>query len=99
MNTTNTRTHRSWRRLILGDDRDPRIELSEIFEQPVSGAGAPRRAVEWATHVLDRAEIDPVARPVTAIRALRDAERRLGLKSATYLVSLLRNPVRVPPPA
>lgn len=69
--------------LLFGDSRDPREELAEIFDVPVpKHAGVQPEALAWARTVIDPAATDEVA----AIAALRDAEPRLGLKSATYLV-------------
>ena len=74
-----------FKRLLVGDHRDPRIELGEIF-----GAAAPAHdvlpeALAWARRVVDPAEVGEVE----AIRKLRQAEPKLGLRSAAYLANRL----------
>lgn len=70
--------------LIFGDRRDPREELAEVFNAPVpTSGGIQPEALSWAMETLDRAE---VSGEVEAIRRVRQAEPRLGLRSATYLV-------------
>ncbi len=71
-----------WQRRIFGDKRDPRQELADILGTSVpSGGDVQPEALEWA-----RSQVDADAMTeVEAIKALRDAEPRLGLKSATYL--------------
>lgn len=69
--------------LLTGDDRDPREELVEIFSADSRSASL-ARARDWAKGIIDGREI--VAEDqVRVIGALRKAEPRLGLKSATYL--------------
>lgn len=72
----------SIKRLFLGDARDPREELGEIFDVPVPAHGDLQpEALAWA-HTI----IDPVSMSEhEAIHELRKAEPKLGLKSATYL--------------
>lgn len=74
------------KRLLTGDERDPRIELGEIFGVGVPDHGGVQpEALAWA-----RAIVDPDAMSeVEAIRRLRQAEPQLGLKSATYLAGRL----------
>lgn len=72
----------NWERQLFGDRRDPREELAEIFGTAVPASGEVQpEALEWA-----RAQVDVEATTeLEAIRVLRAAEPRLGLKSATYL--------------
>ncbi|QCV87781.1 hypothetical protein FEZ32_04820 [Acidipropionibacterium jensenii] len=72
-----------WERQPFGDHRDPREELSTIFgvDIPASGNVQPE-ALEWACGVVDVS----VMSQVEAIKVLREAEPRLGLRSARYLV-------------
>lgn len=72
-----------WERQLFGDHRDPREELSTIFgvDIPASGVVQPE-ALEWARGVVDVS----VMSQVEAIKVLREAEPRLGLRSARYLV-------------
>lgn len=74
----------SVRRAVFGDHREPTEELTEIF----GGPSAEQAAVTWGTGVLLDAGV-PVEDQLRAIRALRQAEPRLGLKAATYLAGLL----------
>ncbi len=72
--------------LLFGDNRDPRVELGEIF-----GVGVPQsgniqpEALAWARTIVDPTN----SNEVQAIRDLRRTEPRLGLKSATYLARRL----------
>ena len=72
--------------LLFGDNRDPRVELGEIFgvDVPDSGEVQPE-ALAWARTVVDPTN----SNQVEAIRELRRAEPRLGLKSTTYLARRL----------
>lgn len=72
-----------WERQLFGDHRDPREELSTIFgvDIPASGNVQPE-ALEWARGVVDVSAMSQVE----AIKVLREAEPRLGLRSARYLV-------------
>lgn len=74
-------------RLAFGDHRDPREEIDALFATPDSQDGD-RRAADWAHGVVERAGI-PAGSTVEVIAALRTAEPRLGLKSATYLAESL----------
>lgn len=75
--------------LLIGDRRDPREELAEIFHTEVPrSADAPPAAIDWARTTLTAASIDTTS-VVAAIAALRKAEPKLGLKSATYLAERL----------
>jgi hypothetical protein len=74
-------------RLAFGDHRDPRAELDAIFSSPGSSDGLQRGAA-WAEGVLGEAGI-PTGNTMQAIAALRRAEPRLGLKSATFLAEHL----------
>lgn len=78
------------KRMILGDDRDPREVLAEIFDVPAPQGGSPQpEAVSWARDVLAGAGVDPRQDPVRAIAVLRRADGRLGLVTTKYLVSHL----------
>lgn len=46
------------------------------------------RGTAWAISVLQDADIDPHDQPVRAIKALRDADRRIGLAAGRFLVDL-----------
>ena len=73
-------------RLLTGDDRDPRIELGEIFGVGVPSHGDVQpEALAWARTIVDPAGVSEVE----AIRELREAQPDLGLKSATYLADRL----------
>lgn len=72
----------SIKRLLSGDNRDPRRELAEIFDTTVPSHGDVQpEALIWADGIIDQSAMSEVE----AIHALRQAEPRLGLKSATYL--------------
>jgi len=73
--------------LLRGDRRDPRIELREVFGETGSVDRPDSAPVLWARGVLDSHGVAREDR-VRAIRELRRAERRLGLKSATYLAAI-----------
>lgn len=73
-------------RLLSGDDRDPRVELGEIFGVGVPAHGDVQpEALAWAKTVVDPSAVSEVE----AIRKLRQAQPKLGLKSATYLANRL----------
>ena len=76
-------------RILFGDHREPTVELTEIFGPAADQGTAVDRAVRWGEGVLSDASI-PSTSEVAAIAALRKAEPRLGLKSATYLAGLLK---------
>lgn len=70
--------------LLVGDREDPRQRLSALFGGEVPGTGQPPPpALEWARGVL-AAQPGPVSE-VEAVRLLRGAEPRLGLKPAQFL--------------
>ncbi|MFN8047937.1 MAG: hypothetical protein U0P48_05080 [Ancrocorticia sp.] len=72
--------------LLFGDNRDPRVELGEIFGVGVPDSGDIQpEALAWARTVVDPTN----SNEVKAIHDLRQAEPRLGLKSATYLARRL----------
>lgn len=81
----------SLKNLILGDHRNAREEIVEIFGtgKGPDTAEAINRATTWADGVLRDAGIPP-SKQVDAIAEIRKAEPRLGLKSATHLASLLK---------
>ena len=68
----------SLRRLLFGDRSDPRAELEDAF-----GAD---HGVAWAQTIVASAGVD-AADEVAVIRAIRQAERRLGLAAATHLAA------------
>ncbi|ATG53239.1 hypothetical protein CFK38_12515 [Brachybacterium vulturis] len=43
-------------------------------------------ATTWATETLRSAQLDPSTAPLRSLRALRRADRRLGVLAARYLV-------------
>ena len=71
---------------IMGDRRDPRAVLETIFGTTAQGAGPQPEARRWAHDALAECGVDPATSAVEAIKVLRDAEPRLGLKTATFLV-------------
>lgn len=80
----------SVKRALFGEHRDPAGELTEIFAtDSVGHTVAVDRAVAWARAVLAEAGV-PAPNEVSVIAALRTADPRLGLKTATYLNHLLR---------
>lgn len=76
-------------KLIVGDRDDPRTELGSLFGEPATGPGAPPSALAWGQDRLTDAGVDPRVDQLKAIKILRDAEPRLGLKSAKYLTDVL----------
>lgn len=78
------------KRLLVGDRRDPREELAELFHTAVpEGGSPPQEALSWGREVLERADVNPGEDAVRAISVLRADNSDLGLKSATYLVNHL----------
>lgn len=73
-------------KLIVGDHRDPRVELGELF--PSEGGDALQGAREWGLSVIDAAGVSPHDQ-LRVIKALRDADPRLSLKPATFLAERL----------
>jgi hypothetical protein len=70
-------------RTLLGDQRDPREELSAIFDVPMpNGGDIQPEPLAWAKARLSEANVQD---PLAAIKELREAEPRLSLKTATYL--------------
>lgn len=75
-----------WQRSLFGDHRDPREELAEIFGAAVPKSGDIQpEALGWARDQVDAGTVSQVE----AVKTLREAEPRLGLKSATYLAERL----------
>lgn len=71
-----------WQRLLLGDHRDPREELAEIFGAAIPHSGDTQpEALDWARNQLGSDREDQLE----AVKKLREAEPRLSLKTATYL--------------
>jgi len=72
-------------RLLSGDDVDPRAALDELFpgdeERTSHDIG-----VAWAAERLRAAGVDPAVAPLAGIKTLRDAEPRLDLAPARYLI-------------
>ncbi|MDV6272351.1 hypothetical protein R3Q06_02450 [Rhodococcus erythropolis] len=87
---TGDRDPMSFKNMITGDHRDPKDELVDIFGTDQERDAALDRATEWARGVVSAAEV-PASNQIAAIAALRAAEPRLGLKSATHLAALLVN--------
>ncbi|CAD5990965.1 hypothetical protein [Agreia sp. COWG] len=75
--------------LIVGDHRDPRDEIQEIFPAQATSSSE-QVASEWARSVLESAEVE-ASNEVSAIAALRKAEPRLGLKSAVFITKTVNN--------
>lgn len=74
-------------RWVLGDRRDPRDELAELFgDAPSSGGDIQPRCLAWARNHVDATTMTDVE----MIRAFRTEEPRLGLKSAAYLARRVR---------
>jgi len=71
---------------MIGSSRTPgqraRAQLAQLF----GGAEGEERAVAWARDVLAQDGLDAARSPLRSLRALRRAERRLGLVTARYLV-------------
>lgn len=76
-------------RLIAGDRRDPRVVLEEVTGTASKSGSPPADALEWGRAVLAAEGVDALVSPVEAIRALREAEPRLGLRTAKYLAEHL----------
>ena len=74
---------------MIGQQVDPlgraRREVLGLF----ADEGASQRATAWARGILAAEGIDPRAQQLQAIRALRRAERGLGLAAARYLLTLV----------
>ncbi|TFD52953.1 hypothetical protein E3T55_05965 [Cryobacterium frigoriphilum] len=75
---------------IFGDRVDPRLRLEKIFGEKSTAAGPPPSARAWAVATLELAGIDPAVAEVRAIKCLLDAEPRLTLRPAGYLVKVAR---------
>ncbi len=72
-------------RLLSGDHIDPRAALDELF--PGDEARSSHEiAVAWAADRLRTAGVDPAVAPLAGIKTLRDAEPRLDLAPARYLI-------------
>jgi hypothetical protein len=84
--------------MILGDHRDPSVQLRELFgRSTVEGSGADsatavpnsvRPAIVWGHGVIEAAGITADQQLLT-IKALRDAEPRLDGRPALHLAKLL----------
>ncbi|MCS5724071.1 hypothetical protein N1028_13930 [Herbiconiux sp. CPCC 203407] len=73
---------------IFGDREDPRVRLQALFGGTLPAGGQPpRSAVVWARDVLSRSGSLDSHDTVMKIRDLRRAEKRLTLKSATFLAA------------
>jgi len=71
---------------VFGDREDPRVRLQALFGGALpSGGQPPQPAVVWAHEVLGRGGFAKSRDVVTKVRELRKADRRLTLKSATFL--------------
>jgi hypothetical protein len=69
-------------RLLTGDARDPRRVLADVF---ATDAEPERAAITWAKARLGEAGVDAASDPISAIKTIREAEPRLGLKTSKYL--------------
>ena len=71
---------------LFGDKVDPRRRLETLFGDVSISTGPPPAAREWAARTLFESQIDPLAAELAAIKVLRDAQPRLTLRSAVFLV-------------
>lgn len=69
-----------WRRPA----QDAETEIRGLFADD----SALERGAAWAISVLQDADIDPHDQPVRAVKAIRDADRRLSLIAARRLMDL-----------
>lgn len=76
------------KRLLVGDDRDPRAVIEEVFAVADAAGTAYSRALAWASVQL-AAEGVSSEDEVSAIRVIREAEPALGLKTSRYLAHQL----------
>jgi len=76
------------KRLLVGDDRDPRAVIDEVFALAEAGGDAHSRALAWASMQL-AAEGVPTEDELSAIRVISEAEPALGLKTSRYLAHQL----------
>ena len=71
---------------VIGGTEDPRVRLRALFGGALPSRGQPAQpAVVWAHEVLSRGGFSNSGEVVTKVRELRKADRRLTLKSATFL--------------
>ena len=75
--------------MMIGGASDPAVRAEQEIKALFAGDDVIAHAVDWARDVLMDKGIDPSAHPLRAIRALRRADRRLGLVPARYLVDAL----------
>jgi len=71
---------------MIGGTTDPagraRKQLHRLFPDDPELSGA----VSWARETLRSAALEPSTAPLRSMRALRRADRRLGVVAARYLV-------------
>lgn len=73
---------------FIGGWRRPAHEAQMQVRALFADEAALERGRAWAISVLQDADIDPVDQPVRAIRALRNADRRISLIAGRFLVDL-----------
>lgn len=72
--------------MLFGNSTNPIDEIRTIFHQHEDPVAA---AQEWATTLLQEANIDPAKQPMAAIKKIREQEKAFSLKGATYLFETL----------
>ncbi|MCT1776509.1 hypothetical protein [Brachybacterium sp. p3-SID957] len=72
--------------MMIGGAADPAARAEQEIKALFAGDDVIAHAVDWARGVLMDKGVDPSAHPLRAIRALRRADRRLGVVPARYLV-------------
>ncbi len=71
---------------MISSSRTPSDRARAQIAQLFGGEQGEERAVAWALGVLEHAGLDASRAPLRSMRALRRAERRLGLVAGRYLV-------------
>ncbi|MGP5055125.1 hypothetical protein ACTXJ3_08520 [Brachybacterium paraconglomeratum] len=71
---------------MISSSRTPSDRARAQIAQLFGGEQGEERAVAWARGVLEHAGLDASTAPLRSMRALRRAERRLGLVAGRFLV-------------
>lgn len=71
--------------MMIGPDLNMTGRAEQEIKALFAGDEVIATAVDWAREVLMKRGIDPSAQPLRAARALRRADRRLGMVAARYL--------------